>query len=40
MNPIFLFDEYMKLTGTPSLADATGPDPLLAGKRLGVVNGS
>lgn len=40
MNQIFLFNEYMKLTGTPTLADATGPDPLLAGKRLGVVNGS
>ena len=40
MNPIALFDEYMKLTGTPTLTDATGPDPLLSGKRLGVVNGS
>lgn len=30
----------MQLTGTPTLTDATGPDPLLAGKRLGVVNGS
>jgi Asp/Glu/hydantoin racemase len=37
---IQLFGEYMKLTGTPSLKDASGADPKLSGKRLGVVNGS
>lgn len=40
MNPIELFGAYMRLTGTPTLAEASGKDPLLSGKRLGVVNGS
>ena len=38
MDPLQLFSDYMKVTGTPSLEDAEGPDPALAGKRLGVVN--
>ena len=38
MDPLQLFSDYMKVTGTPSLKDAEGPDPALAGKRLGVVN--
>ena len=38
MNTLQLFSDYMKITGTPSLKDAEGPDPRLAGKRLGVVN--
>lgn len=40
MNPIELFGAYMQLTGTPTLAETVGNDPLLSGKRLGVVNGS
>ena len=40
VDPIQLFGDYMKITGVPSLAPATGPDPRLAGKKLGVVNGS
>ena len=38
MDTLQLFSDYMKITGTPSLADTRGPDPALAGKRLGVVN--
>lgn len=37
---ISLFSLYMRLTGVPRLDDETGPDPALAGKRLGIVNGS
>ncbi|GJM30617.1 MAG: hypothetical protein DHS20C17_32520 [Cyclobacteriaceae bacterium] len=37
-DPIRLFGDYMKLTGTPTLEESTGPDTALAGKRLGVVN--
>ena len=45
MNPellddIALFSRYMRLTGTPTIEPETGPDPLLAGKRLGMVHGS
>ena len=35
---IRLFSDYMKLTGTPSLAPEVGPDPKLSGKKLGVIN--
>lgn len=35
-----LFSDYMKITGTPSLSDEPGDDPLLLGKSLGIVNGS
>lgn len=35
-----LFTQYMRLVGTPSLEPETGPDPRLAGKRVGLVNGS
>jgi hypothetical protein len=40
VDPIRLFGDYMKVTGVPTLAPATGPDPRLAGKKLGVVNGA
>jgi len=40
VGPVQLFSDYMKVTGVPSLAPAVGPDPKLAGKKLGVVNGS
>jgi hypothetical protein len=40
IDPIRLFSDYMKVTGVPQLADAAGPDPALAGKKLGLVNGS
>lgn len=35
-----LFGDYMKITGTPTLENEPAGDPLLTGKRLGVVNGS
>jgi len=38
-DPVRLFSDYMRLTGTPSLAPETG-HPKLAGKSLGLVNGS
>ncbi|MDO8542760.1 MAG: aspartate/glutamate racemase family protein [Opitutaceae bacterium] len=38
-DPVRLFADYMRLTGTPSLAPETG-DPQLSGKTLGLVNGS
>ena len=40
INPIQLFGDYMKITGTPSLNDEPGNIPELKGKKLGVVNGS
>jgi Asp/Glu/hydantoin racemase len=40
VDPIRLFGDYMKVTGVPTLAPASGPDPKFAGKKLGVVNGS
>jgi aspartate/glutamate racemase len=40
VDPIQLFGDYMKVTGVPTLAPAVGPDPELAGKKLGVVNGA
>jgi len=40
VDPIQLFSDYMKVTGVPQLAETTGPDPVLAGKRLGLVNGA
>lgn len=40
VDPIRLFEDYMKVTGVPTLADDRGPDPRLSGKRLGVVNGA
>lgn len=40
IDKFLLFQEYMKLTGTPSLNDEPGNDPSLKGKKLGVVNGS
>jgi Asp/Glu/hydantoin racemase len=40
VDPVQLFSNYMKVTGVPSLAPASGPDPRLAGKKLGVVNGA
>lgn len=38
-DPVRLFSDYMKLTGTPTLAPETG-NPKLTGKSLGLVNGS
>lgn len=38
-DPIRLFADYMRLTGTPTLAPESGP-AALAGKTLGLVNGS
>lgn len=38
-DPVRLFSDYMKLTGTPTLAPEAG-DPKLTGKTLGLVNGS
>jgi len=40
VDPIRLFGDYMKVCGVPTLEEAKGPDPELAGKKLGVVNGS
>jgi aspartate/glutamate racemase len=40
VDPVQLFGDYMKVAGVPSLTPASGPDPKLAGKKLGVVNGS
>jgi len=37
---IELFSRYMELTGVPELTFKAAPDPLLQGKKLGVVNGS
>jgi len=39
-DPIILFNKYMELTGVPELTFADAPDPLLQGKKLGVINGS
>lgn len=38
-DPVRLFGDYMRLTGTPSLAPEAG-NPRLVGKSLGLVNGS
>jgi Asp/Glu/hydantoin racemase len=38
-DPIRLFSDYMRLTGTPSLAREVG-HPKLTGKSLGLINGS
>lgn len=38
-NPVRLFSDYMKLTGTPSLAPEAG-ESRLTGKAVGLVNGS
>jgi aspartate/glutamate racemase len=40
VDPSRIFGEYMKVTGVPTLQPTSGPDPLLSGKKLGVVNGS
>jgi aspartate/glutamate racemase len=40
VDPIRLFGDYMKVTGVPSPIPEQGPDPRLAGKKLGVVNGA
>ena len=40
VDPIRLFGDYMKVTGVPAPAAEQGPDPRLAGKKLGVVNGA
>jgi Asp/Glu/hydantoin racemase len=39
-DPVQLFSSYMSVTGVPEIAFETAPDPLLQGKKLGVVNGS
>ena len=38
-DPVRLFSDYMRLTGTPSLAPEAG-DLQLMGKTLGLINGS
>ena len=38
LGDVYKRQDYMKLTGTPSLEEASGADPVLSGKRLGVVN--
>jgi hypothetical protein len=40
VDPVRLFGTYMQVTGVPSLTVEPGPDPALAGKKLGVVNGA
>ena len=40
IDPLQLFGDYMKVTGVPTLTPEQGPDPRLAGKKLGVVNGA
>jgi Asp/Glu/hydantoin racemase len=40
VDPVRLFSDYMKVTGVPTLAPTCGPDPKLAGKKLGVINGA
>ncbi len=40
MKPIELFGMYMKLAGVPTLGPEPDPAPGLAGKKLGIVNGS
>jgi len=39
-DPKQLFGDYMRVTGTPTLHEATGDIPEFNGKKLGVVNGS
>jgi len=39
-DPVGLFSMYMKVTGVPTLEDAPAEDPALAGKKLGIINGS
>jgi Asp/Glu/hydantoin racemase len=40
MDPLSLFGQYMALTGVSDLNYETAADPLLQGKKLGVINGS
>jgi len=40
VDPIRLFGDYMKVTGVPTPVPDQRPDPRLAGKKLGVVNGA
>lgn len=40
IDPFSLFSQYMYLTGVPELESGTAVDPLLQGKKLGVINGS
>ena len=40
LDPFRLFGDYMKLTGVPTLHFPNTGDPRLAGKKLGIVNGS
>jgi Asp/Glu/hydantoin racemase len=40
IDPIMLFNQYMALTAVPELGFSKTDDPLLQGKKLGVVNGS
>ncbi len=41
IDPIGLFSDYMRITGVPTLdVPVNGYDPALAGKKLGIVNGS
>ena len=40
LDPAALFGAYMRITGTPTLEPEPDPDPGLAGKTLGLINGS
>lgn len=40
VDPIELFDMYMKVVGVPHTEDEPDGEPLLKGKKLGVVNGA
>lgn len=40
IDPIRLFSDYMRVVGTPCLSFEEAPNPLLQGKKLGVINGS
>lgn len=40
VDPVRLFSDFMRLTGVPTLEPECGGDPALAGKTLGIINGS
>ena len=40
VDPIELFNMYMKVVGVPHIEDEPGGEPLLKGKKLGIVNGA
>ena len=40
IDPVALFDAYLKVTGVASLEHARAGDPSLQGRTLGIINGS